>query len=250
MRISPVLLVALALSTSPAAASWWSSNKPDYTSWDSKQLKAWLSEHEIYVPSGYSHDQLQALVEENWSATQAWTQDQYNKAQAFFENAKDTAFDTWDESRLRQFLLEQGVVAPSGPREQLVLAAKHHYNAYTHAASTLASSASAAASTAVYGDKQYQASKSASSLYSDASNTASSIAAQASSTLVRAADDSKDYVYSTWTDSQLHDYLVEKNIIKSSDHPTRDQMLAYMRDSYAAVTEPIWKAWSDSYIVR
>ncbi len=79
------------------------------------------------------------------------------------------------------------------------------YNAYTAAASR----ASAAASTAVYGDSQYQASKSASSVYSQASVTATSAyneaSASASSAYATASvfanrkmDDSKDYIYSTW----------------------------------------------------
>lgn len=163
---------------------------------------------------------------------------------------QDTAFDSWDESRLREFLLEQGVVAPSGPREKLVLAAKQHYRGYTNAASSLASSASSAASTAVYGAPSDQASASAASLYSTASNTVSSAAAQASETLARAFDDSKDYVYSTWDDNQLRDYLVDKGVIKSNQQTTREKMLEYMRDSYAKTSNPVWEAYSDSYLVR
>lgn len=256
MRLSPVLLVALTVASSPAAASWWSSDKPEYSSWDTKQLQSWLHEHNIDTPKGYSQQELQDLVSANWNSASSWTLEQYERAQKVFANAKDDAFDSWDESRLREFLLEQGVVAPSGPREQLVLAAKNHYRAYTNAASSFASTASSAASTAVYGDKTSQASKSATSFYGeatsfygDATNSASSAAAQATESLARALDDSKDYVYSTWDDNQLRDYLVKKNVIKSNQEATRDQMLAYMRDSYAAVTNPIWQAWSDSYIV-
>lgn len=120
----------------------------------------------------------------------AWTADQYNKAQQAFQGLKADAFDSWDESRLREFLLEQGVVEPKGTREQLALLAKQKYHAYSSFASksatSLVSQASRTASTAVYGDSMHQASKSISSTYAQATNDAS-----------RKLEDSKDYVYST-----------------------------------------------------
>lgn len=127
----------------------------------------------------------------------AWTSEQFAKAQQVFQGLKADAFDTWDESRLREFLLEQGVVEPSGTREQLALLAKQQYRSYANAANdysasatSLVSQASASASTAIYGDSQYQASKSISSTY-----------AQATNDLSRKLDDSKDYIYSTWVNS-------------------------------------------------
>ncbi len=128
----------------------------------------------------------------NPSASQ-WTQDQIDRAQAVFSNLKADAFDTWDESRLREFLLEQGVVKPSGTREQLSLLAKQKYSQYSsvatsfsRSATSLASEASRTASTAVYGDSKYQASKSVSSFIS-----------QATQDIPHKFDDSKDYVWST-----------------------------------------------------
>ena len=134
----------------------------------------------------------------------AWTAEQYQKAQQVFQGLKADAFDSWDESRLREFLLEQGVVEPKGTREQLSLLAKQKYRAYTDAASqysasatslvgdasrsatSMASKASASGSTAVYGDSTFQASKSISSTYAQATNDIS-----------RKLDDTKDYIYST-----------------------------------------------------
>lgn len=208
-----------------------------------------MHEHNIETPKGYSQKDLEDLVKSNWQSGSVWTRDQYDRAQQVFSNYKDSAFDTWDDSRLREFLLEQGVVAPSGPREKLVLAAKQYYRGYTDAAASYASTASHAASSAIYGDEKDQASKSATSLYSKASNTVSSVAAQASETAVRALDDSKDYVYSTWDDNRLRSYLEEKGVIKTKQQATRDQLLAHMRDSYAKVSNPVWDAWSDSYMV-
>ncbi|TDL26870.1 hypothetical protein BD410DRAFT_782959 [Rickenella mellea] len=242
MRLTTFFITALAFSS--ASASWFGSDKPEYTTWDTKQLKKWLNDHDIQVPEGYTQKELQELVKTNYDTSAAWSQAQYEKAQKAFQNAKESTFDSWDESRLREFLLEQGVVAPSGPREKLVLAAKQQYRSYTSAASSMSSSASAAASTAVYGDKKYQASKSASSLTS----SAASVAAQATETLARTLDNSKDYVYSTWDDNKLRSYLEDKGVIKTKQQATRDQLLNYMKETYASVSEPVWTAWSDSYI--
>jgi len=129
------------------------------------------------------------------------------------------------------------VVAPSGPREQLVLLVKQKYRAYTDAASSFSSQASASASTAIYGDTSHQASKSL-----------SSIVAQATQDAFRSIDDSKDYVYSMWDDHKLRSYLEEKGVLKTQTEKRRDELLEMMRDSYAKVAKPVWSAWSDSYI--
>lgn len=202
---------------------------PEYTSWDSKQLKKWLNDNDIQVPKSYSQDELQALVKENWHSSQSWTQDQYNNAQKSFQDIKDSTFDSWDESRIREWLLEQGVVAPSGHREKLVLLAKQQYKGYTNAASSLTSSAS--------------------SVIYDTSSSASSLVAVATDEVGRKLDDSRDYVYSTWDESQLKDWLVSHGAIKSNQQKSRDEMLKLMRDYYVKAADPAWNAWSDSYIV-
>lgn len=206
-----------------------------YQSWDTKQLTSWLKEHNVQVPKGTtSQKDLQELVKSNWASTQAFTAEQYAGAQKAFQNLKDSAFDTWDESTLRQFLVEQGVVNPSGPREQLVLLAKQRYKDYQSAASSLSSQAS----TGIYGSPAHQATQSISSAIAAATNTIS-----------RQLDDSKDYVYSTWDDNRLRTYLEEKGVLKTKQEATRDEMLKMMKDSYAKVANPIWDSWSDSYLV-
>jgi hypothetical protein len=249
---SRFFLLFLALST--ASASWWSSadetNKRDvdeYSSWSASQLKAWLEAHHIPVPTSAAHSQqdLRALVAESWDTASAWTYDQYAAAQQAFTNIKGDVFDTWDESQLRQFLLKQGIVAPKGSKEYLVLLAKAKYNSYRNVASSFASQASATASTMMYGDTSYETSKSASSLVA----SATSAVAQATKDAFRALDDAKDYVYSTWSDSQLRSYLEKKGVLKSEEQKTREQLLAMMKDAYAAVTEPLYDAWGDSTMV-
>ncbi|CAG8643886.1 17511_t:CDS:2, partial [Acaulospora colombiana] len=154
-----------------------------------------------------------------------WTQEQLDKAQKVYGEYKDEAFDSWTESRLRQFLLDQGVIEPKGTREQLAQMARNH--------------ASASASTAIYGDSYYQATQSA-----------SSAATKATEYVKDSLDDTRDYIYSTWDDNQLRTYLESKGIIRTHAQVTRDEMLAKMREAYASASDPVYAAWSDSYIRR
>jgi hypothetical protein len=85
MRFSIVTLALLAI-TPALASSWLSSDEPEPKPWTSEQLE---------------------------------------KAQNVFSNVKDSAFDTWSESQLRQFLLDQGVIEPKGTKEQLVQMARN-----------------------------------------------------------------------------------------------------------------------------
>jgi len=247
MRLSPLLIAAsLALA---AQASWFSgssTDEPVYSTWNTNELKAWLEVHNVPVPNTPTQAELKGLVAENWGSASAWTYDQYASAQKSFEDLRETAFDTWDESRLREFLLEHGVVAPKGPKEHLVLLAKQKYYAYSSAASSFASQASATASTAVYGDKKAQASK---SVYSMASQ-ATSAAAQATKDAARSLDQSKDYIYSTWDENQMRSYLEGKGLLKTKQQKRKDELVKMMNDAWGTVANPVWEAWSDSYMVR
>ncbi|KAJ7630009.1 hypothetical protein DFH06DRAFT_1224649 [Mycena polygramma] len=233
MRPTVLLLLSLSL-TGASASSWFGSDTPQYNEWSTAELKKWLNDHKIDTAGASSQKELKDLVQSNWNTASAWTQDQYASAQKSFADLREASFDAWDESRLREFLLEQGVVAPKGPREQLVLLAKSQYAAYTNAASTL----SAQASTAVYGDSTHQMTKSA-----------SSVVAQATREAARQLDDAKDYVYSTWDDNRLRNFLTEKGTAaKDLADKKRTELLTLMRDAYARTTTPIWEAWSDSYM--
>ncbi|KAA1478192.1 hypothetical protein DENSPDRAFT_845383 [Dentipellis sp. KUC8613] len=216
-----------------AQASWFGSDQPTYQGWDTQQLSQWLEQHNIPVPSAPSQKELQDLVKSNWNAAQQYGSDSYNSAQHTFQNVKESAFESWDESTLRQFLLDQGVVAPSGPREKLVQLAKQHYREYASSLSSL----SYHASTGIYGSPAYQATQSISSAIAAATNEVS-----------RQLDDSKDYVYSTWDDNKLRSWLEQQGVLKSKQQATRDDMLRLMRENYAKTTQPVWDSWSDSYL--
>ncbi|KZO91765.1 hypothetical protein CALVIDRAFT_521182 [Calocera viscosa TUFC12733] len=247
MRLQNLLLVAL-LATS-ASASWFSSDKaPDYATWDSDKLAAYLREHDIPVPSDYSKEDLAQLAKANYAATSAWTQGQVEHAQKVFVDARDSVVDSWSESQTREFLLEQGIIAPKSHLEQLRVLAKIRYKALASAISSYSHAASTAISTAIHGDATAQASKSIHSAAAYASRSATSAAAAASHSIVRAMDESKDYVWSEWSDSELRDWLEEHRFVKTKAELRREELLEKMKHGYSTVYNPAYEAWSTSYI--
>lgn len=243
--LRPVLLASI------ACASSWFSSEPEYAKWSTAELRTWLEHLNVKVPPSFDKPHLYDLVEANWQslpssfATHAesgrqWSLDQYHRAQHAFQHIKDDTFNQWDESRLRAFLLEHGVVAPSGPREQLVLLAKNKYRAYTDAAALYSSLASGSIST-VYA--------SATDAANSVSQSVSNAAAQATEEVARAFDDTKDYVHSTWDDSHLRDWLKDHGIIEARHAHTRDELTRLANDYYRKANSAVWESWSDSYIV-
>jgi hypothetical protein len=260
-------IICLALLAASGNASWFGSDdKPEYESWDTQQLHHWLESNSIKAPDNYGQKDLKKLVAVNWESHKPWTEEYYNTAQKHFDNVQQSAFDTWDESRLRSWLVEQGVVEPKGPREALVAAATKRYKQYGAAASSLSSKAEAAASTAVYGHPTDQAAKSAYGAASSVSSAASVASASASSAAVEASrsaasayatasaftsrkmNDATDYVYSSWDDNQLRTYLENKGVIKPKQQATRDELLTRMKSTFSTTTDPAYNAWSNSYM--
>jgi len=250
MRTNIIILTTLALSLCASAAgggTWFpgavaaASHQPEYTTWKRAQLEQWLETHNIPTTRAKkpTEAELRDLVAENWHSASAWTYDQYYNAQQIFADVRDTAFETWDESRLREFLLRQGIVAPKSSKEHLVLLAKSHYKGYTDAAKSFADRASATASGATAA-----ASRTASGMASKAS----SVVVQAETEVAKAMDRSKDYVYSSWDDSRLRSYLESHGLLKTKAERRRDEMLAMMEEHYNKVANPVWEAWGDSYM--
>jgi O-methyltransferase involved in polyketide biosynthesis len=58
--------------------------------------------------------------------------------------------------------------------------------------------------------------------------------------------DTKAYVWSSWTDSELHDWLVAHGIVRSEARIQRDKLVKMVGDNYANAQDTVWSAWSDS----
>ncbi|KAF8192673.1 hypothetical protein K438DRAFT_2017872, partial [Mycena galopus ATCC 62051] len=172
---------------------------PEYNDWSSAKLKKRLKDHNINVPETYSQAQ------HNWDYASSWTSEQYASGKSRLRTCARVLFDAWDESRLREFLLEQAVVSPSGPREQL-----HRRLRRLHAPD----------------DQEHL-----------------ELRGPGDAQAARQMDDSKDYVYSTWDDNRLRTYLVERGTLaKDVADKKRSELLALIRDVYARVTTPVWEA--------
>lgn len=243
MRITPVYVAAaLALS---AQATWFGGDNTDtavrpYTTWSTTQLRDWLNLHSINLPQHTTTErELREIVADNWNSASAWTYDQYASSQKAFTDLRDTTFDKWDESQLREFLLKQGVVSPKGPRESLVLMANEKYRQYTNAASSYSSMASATAAS-MYDDVAGAAAR--------ATRSVGSMASTATNAPIRAFDSTKDYVYSTWDEAKLKGWLVEKGYIKSDSQKKKDELLELMNTYWGKVSNPVYDAWSNSYM--
>lgn len=247
-----MILFCFILLASVVHASSWFSSEPDYAKWSHVELRTWLEHHNIKVPPSFDKPHLYGLVDANWHSPptpladyadsgRQWSLHQYNRAQRAFEHIKDDSFDKWDESRLRAFLLEQGVVAPSGPREQLVFLAKNKYRAYIGAAALYSSLASTSASSVYAG---------ATDAAHSASQRISSAVAQATHEVTRAFDDTKDYVFSSWDDHRLRNWLEEHGIVEAKSANTKDELTRLANDYSRKATSIAWESWSDSYMVR
>ncbi|KAJ3726770.1 hypothetical protein C8R42DRAFT_573822 [Lentinula raphanica] len=183
------------------------------------------------------------------SAFSQWTSDQYESFGNTMATVRDSTFDAWDESRLREWLLEQGVVAPKGPREEIVLVAKRRYRDWQDAKARFDASATRAGNSASSAASSVL-SRATSSVATTASSVAS-FAAQATADLPQhPLDDAKDYVWSTWDETQLRAYLVQKGVIddRTAVGKKRDELIALIKDGYKNAEGNAWEMWSDSYI--
>jgi hypothetical protein len=90
-----------------------------------------LETHKIHVPT--AADDILNAVRDNFDSVAKKGARVVGAGQAYYEGYSDKAVDSWTESQLREFLLEQGVVSPKGTVEQLRIAAKQRYVAIRRA---------------------------------------------------------------------------------------------------------------------
>lgn len=220
-------------------------------------------------------------TDNQWAASQATSAsvvaskaatDVAAKASAAYTGVTDEMVNAWDESQLREWLLEQGILSPASQPEQLRILAKNKASRISSAmfggpTDTLKASAESAAgwgqksaqSAASVGSKSAESaaseiSKSAQSAANWGSKSASSAHSQASAAAASAynwatgkLDDSKDYVFSKWDDSDLEDWLEVHGYVKPKP-ASRNALLAAVRDAYSKTVGPVYNAWDQSTI--
>jgi hypothetical protein len=67
-----------------------------YTSWNAAQAQGWLDAHGIPVPKGYSVPEMQKLIAENWSKSNAWTDEQVASVQKTYQHFPVCVFISLD----------------------------------------------------------------------------------------------------------------------------------------------------------
>jgi hypothetical protein len=144
--------------------------------------------------------------------------------------------DAWTDSELREFLLKNGIVAPSSKAEELRILAKQQLEKTPGFASQASASASSlgAQATAALGEAYYASADAPRLAYDYLSN---------------AFDETKDYVYSSWSDSDLRSYLESKGVVKTPVEAKRDDLVSQVKGLYNDAADNVYDTWSDTYLV-
>jgi hypothetical protein len=187
MRFAKLVSVALLLGAADAGLLF-RENKPVYEDWSLEQTRDFLLAQGIKVKDSDTVQDLQKQAAKHADAASTWAAEQASYASIYATDAgayaaarasaavKDVnaqVVDTWDESQLREWLLEQGIISPASKPEQLRILAKNKVSRLSSAvfggpADTAKASGASAAS---------EASKTAASAASEASKSAESVAA-------------------------------------------------------------------------
>jgi len=211
-----------------------------YHNWEDSDLHDWLVEHGLAPKPKSTRDELVDQVRGAWGTANSYVGAQATNAQAAF--AKQTArppssaiVDAWTDSELREFLLKNGIVAPSSKAEELRILAKQQLEktpGYASQASASASSLGAQA-TAALGEAYYASADAPRLAYDYLSN---------------AFDETKDYVYSSWSDSDLRSYLESKGVVKTPVEAKRDDLVSQVKGLYNDAADNVYDTWSDTYL--
>lgn len=94
------------------------------------------------------------------------------------------------------------------------------------------------------------ATSSAASWASNASRSVCNIAAQATQEVAREFDSTKDYIFTTWDDSELRKWLEENGVVEARKAKSRTELIDLANYYVCKVSDPVWQTWSDSYMVN
>ncbi|KAI5858580.1 putative MSC1 protein [Tricharina praecox] len=204
-----------------------------YESWSESDLKRWLDEHGYPAPQPSSRDKLIAAVRRNsrLASVKAAKDKESTK-----KSVSDAVFNSWSDSKLKEFLDTHNVKVPQGStRNELIALARRNKAYYSgeSAASSISSAASAA--TSVVGDKASKA--------TDTANYYGQVAF--------------DKVIEQWSDTRLKAYLDSRGV-PVPQASKRDELLAKVRlhkhkaaTGYGAWTFDTWtkenlRAWLEA----
>ncbi|CAO1618319.1 unnamed protein product [Sympodiomycopsis kandeliae] len=231
-----LIAICLALATQPAQANWIQDSKSGgqkvfqaaFDTWSESDLRAYLLERGVVSPQS-TKEQLVVLAKQDYAAVSASALSATAQASKAANEAAQSAYSF------------------ASSIESVASASASSASAYVDGtasgiskdASKSASSASGQAASAAT-----QASKSAQSVAAEASKSANAAYAQVTNNF----DANKDYVWSTWKDSELRKWLIDNNVIKSDYEAKRDELVSTAEKYSNTLTDQgrAYYAWSDA----
>jgi hypothetical protein len=216
-----------------------------YSSWSESDLKEFLDARGLPAPQPTTRDKLIASVRRNArlaslnmsSAASSASKSAASAASVASASAasaqaglSDLLFDAWSDSKLKEYLDEQGVPVPQGSKKnELIALARKHRAAAAKSAST--------------------ASASGASAFGAATSSAGNAYAQATDGASAKAEDLWESAIGTWSDSRLKAYLDARGV-PVPQSGKRDELLASVRlNKHKASTG--WSAWTfDTWTVE
>lgn len=249
MRINPLCVAILIAS---GTLEVFADSQPRFDDWGQSDVKRYLQDHHVPNPGNLNTDQLRELAKRHWDETAVKADAAHGQvkrgAQVVFDNAQQTAYDAYSDSQLRKFLLDKGIISPASKREELIVLARQHGleasrsadSAWARATDTAGDAAQAVADAA--GDAAHAVGDNVSAGYYAALNAP----VQAYDYVAGVLDDSRDYVYSSWSDSDLHSWLVSKGLVEPEAKKQRRELLDLIKTPYNEATTHAYEAWGDS----
>uniref|UniRef100_A0A0D6QU78 SAP domain-containing protein n=1 Tax=Araucaria cunninghamii TaxID=56994 RepID=A0A0D6QU78_ARACU len=252
--LSKVLILALATSEVAVASNWFPGSKAAYNKWHETELERWLSDHDVPYPAASDRKDLENLVKDNWQAkfVDPVTAAGY-KVDHESHNIKEWIFDTWTESSLKKFLDHYKIPNPQPrTRDTLLTSARQNYDSVAKKLNQYS---------AYPGDWLYQTwSESDLKEFLDSrgipapqpstrdrlvatvrrnarlaglkmSDGASSVSSAAS----EATDTASSYLFDTWSDSKLKEFLDEQGV-PIPQGSKKNEMIALARKQRAKLT--------------
>ncbi|KZF22478.1 putative stress response protein ish1 [Xylona heveae TC161] len=196
-----------------------------YETWSESDLKEFLDERGIPAPQPSTRDKLIASVRRNARLSKVSIEEAAASASASANAAKeslaDSLIDAWGDSKIKEWLDENGVKVPQGSKRNELLALVRKHRARLTGDNISASAASA---------------------YGAATSKAGNQYAQATDDAQLKAEEAFDAVVGSWSDSRLKAYLDARGI-PVPQSGKRDELVAHVRlNKHKAASG--WNAWT------
>ena len=243
-----------------------------YSSWSESDLKEFLDSRGYPAPQPSTRDKLIASVRRNSRLASLNLQSAASSASASAESAQaslsDALYDSWSDSKLKEFLDSHGVPVPQGSKknEMIALARKNRASLFGNEASSVSASGASAfgAATSKAGNQYAKATDDASLAAENAFNSAAEtwsesrlkafldargvpvpqgskkdeLVKQVRLNAHKAQSGWSAWTFDTWTTDNLQKYLKARGKdTKKTAKASRDDLVKQAQDAYASASK-------------